>query len=251
MAEVPVQESDSPEARLARYRVYDEVNAPYLRWQLEQFESFLGKRVLEVGCGIGGVIAQLGQRELVMGIDIEELLVDFARKRFAKNPGHEFACADISLMSDEMIGSMKRKRFDTVVCINVLEHVEDHDRATRAMADVLLPGGELCLLVPAHPSLFGPYDVTDGHFRRYTKDSLRKVLEGTGFEVTRLYYFNAVGAAGWWLQYKVLHRNNQTTGDYKMMLRVLPLVRAIESRLKPPVGMSLIAVGKKKPDAMP
>ena len=238
-------EAASTEARLQRYVLYDEVNAPYLSWQLEQFKPFLGRRILEVGCGVGAIVAQLGERELVMAVDLEQELVDFTRKRFAALPGHEFACLDISAIPDETRQSLKAKSFDTIVCINVLEHIRDDAAAVATMADLLVPGGALAVLVPAHPSLFGAYDVTDGHFRRYTKGALRKAFEGAGLKIERLYHFNSVGAVGWWLRYRVMRRDHQTQGDYKLMQTIVPVLKAVESRIKPPIGMSLIAVGKK------
>jgi len=115
------------------------------------------------------------------------------------------------------------------------------------MADLLVPGGALALLVPAHPALFGPYDVVDGHFRRYTKAVLREVLVGAGLEVVQLYRFNSVGAIGWWVQFRLLRRDEQTQGDYKLMQMLVPLLKAVEGRLKPPVGLSLVAVARKPP----
>jgi 2-polyprenyl-3-methyl-5-hydroxy-6-metoxy-1,4-benzoquinol methylase len=223
---------------------YDEVNAPYLRWQLEQFEPFLGKRILEVGCGVGAIVAQLGSKDLVMAVDLEPELVEFTRKRFAGS-GYEFAALDISALSPSDRSSLKAKVFDTVICINVLEHIKDDGAAVATMADLLVPGGTLALLTPAHPSLFGVYDVTDGHFRRYTKRRLRAIFEAAGLRVERLYHFNSAGAAGWWLRYKVMRRDHQTQGDYTLMQTLVPVLRAVESRVKPPFGMSLIAVGRK------
>jgi len=240
-------EAGSVEARLKRYQVYDEVNAPYLRWQLDQFEPYLGRRVLEVGCGVGAILAQLGEREFVMGVDIEPELAEFTRQRFAGQPDHEFASLDISSLSTSKHRELKEHRFDTVVCINVLEHIDDHAGAVSTMADLLVPGGALALLVPAHPALFGPYDVVDGHFRRYTKAVLREVLVGAGLEVVQLYRFNSVGAIGWWVQFRLLRRDEQTQGDYKLMQMLVPLLKAVEGRLKPPVGLSLVAVARKPP----
>src|ERR1700694_5334557 len=75
---LPEVEGTSSYARLNRYRLFDEVNAPYMRWQLEQFEPFLGPRLLEVGCGVGSILAQLSPREFVMGVDVEDEMVAVA-----------------------------------------------------------------------------------------------------------------------------------------------------------------------------
>lgn len=230
---------------MQRYVRYDEVNAPYLRWQLEQFEPFLGRRVLEVGCGVGAIVAQLGDRDLVMAVDLEPQLIDFTRRRFANRSNCQFEALDITALSVATRQMLKSKAFDSVVCINVLEHIEDDRSAIAAMADLLEPGGSLALLVPAHPALYGPYDRVDGHFRRYTKASLRKVVTAGGLEVERLYHFNSVGSVGWWFQYKLMKRDHQSQSDYRLMQLVVPIMRAVERLFKPPFGMSLIAVGRK------
>ena len=238
-------EGPSSDARLNRYRVFDEVNAPYLRWQLEQVEPVLGSRLLEVGCGVGGILSQLTPREFVMGIDIEEEEVEFARRRFAAKTGFDFALMDISALSHDDRAALKSHRFDTVLCINVLEHIKDDAGAVGAMADVLVPGGVLAILVPAHPGLYGHYDAMDGHFRRYTMSGLREVLDRSGLVVERLYRFNLVGAAGWWVQYRLLRRKIHQQGHFKVLQAILPALKAVESRVQPPFGLSLVAAARK------
>jgi SAM-dependent methyltransferase len=238
-------EGTSADARLNRYRVFDEVNAPYMRWQLQQFEPFVGPRLLEVGCGVGSILAQLSPRELVMGIDVEDELVAFARHRFSDRHGYEFATLDISALSEQSRATLMQHRFDTILCINVLEHVMDDTAAIKAMADVLAPGGALLLLVPAHPALYGPYDRMEGHFRRYSRRGLRSLLRRSGLDVARLHRFNLVGAAGWWVQYRLLRRNIHRQAHFKILQAALPFLRVIEAHMKPPFGLSLIAVATK------
>ena len=238
-------EGTSSNARLNRYRMFDEVNAPYMRWQLEQFEPFLGERLLEVGCGVGSILAQLRPREFVMGVDVEDELIAYARQRFANGQHHEFASLDISSHSIESRSMLKGRRFDTIICINVLEHVQDDVSAVAAMADVVEPGGAVAILVPAHPALFGQYDQMEGHFRRYSRQGLRTLIEGTGLDVVRLHRFNMLGAAGWWFQYRLLKKRIHGQGHFKTLQAMLPVLKALEARIKPPIGLSLIAVARK------
>jgi SAM-dependent methyltransferase len=238
-------EGSSSYARLNRYRLFDEVNAPYMRWQLEQFTPFLGPRLLEVGCGVGSILAQLKPREFVMGVDVEDEMAAFAGQRFPDRRLYRFASLDISSLSAESRLMLKRQRFDTVLCINVLEHVLNDESAVAAMADVLEPGGTLALLVPAHPALYGQYDAMEGHFRRYTRASLRGLLARSGLDVVRLHRFNMAGAAGWWFQYRLLRQRIHGQGHFKVLQAALPVLKALEARLKPPFGLSLVAVAKK------
>jgi SAM-dependent methyltransferase len=238
-------EGTSTHARLNRYRLFDEVNAPYMRWQLEQFEPFLGTRLLEVGCGVGSILEQLSPRDFIMGIDVEEELAAFAKQRFLGRRGYEFASLDISSPSDAQRSLLKSQRFNTVVCINVLEHVMDDAAAIAAMADVIEPGGVVAILVPAHPALYGQYDEMEGHFRRYSRRGLSRLLTRSGLNVVRLHRFNMVGAAGWWFQYRLLRRRIHGQGHFRILQAALPALRALEARIKPPFGLSLVAIATK------
>jgi SAM-dependent methyltransferase len=151
---------------------------------------------------------------------------------------------------DDRQRELESLRFDTIVCINVLEHVRDDAGALRRLAAMLAPGGALALLVPAHPALYGAYDRLDGHFRRYTRAGLRRLLEAAGLRVRRLHFLNAPGAVGWWVQYRLLRRAVHGPAQFGAMNRILPWVRALESRLHPPFGLSLVAVAERgAPDA--
>ena len=233
--------------RLERYVELDRANLPYLEWQLEAFRPFLGRRVLEVGCGVGGILERLGPRERVIGIDVEPDVLAFAARRFAARPECRFEVADVGALAPELRASLRAERLDTILAINVLEHVRDDLGALQTFEELLVPGGTLCLLVPAHPCLYGPYDRLDGHYRRYTRRTLGTLLSFTGLRPLRLRYFNAVGALGWWVQYRLLRRAVHTPGHFGAMNRILPLVRPLERLVPPPFGLSLVAVCRRGP----
>ncbi len=231
--------------RLDRYVLFDRVNRPYRQWQLDQFAPFIGRRVLEVGCGVGSILELLGEREFLGGIDVEAAVLEYAARRFGARSEYRFRCADIGAVSPEQLAEFEAWRLDTIVCINVLEHVQDDLAALHTMEQVLVPGGTLALLVPAHPALYGAYDRIDGHFRRYTRAGLSARLAQTRFSILRLYYFNALGAAGWWVQYRLLNRQGHGRSELGLMNRVLPLAQSIERFIKPPFGLSLVAVCRR------
>lgn len=229
-------------SRVARYEFFDNLNRAYLRWQFEQFRPYIGQRVLEVGCGVGGFTELVGDREAVYSLDIEEDVLEFAKTRFASRPHHKFVLADITTLSAELRQELEAFCCDTALCVNVLEHIEDEVECLRTMRSLLQPGGHICLLVPAHQWLYGEYDRVDGHFRRYSRAHMRQVVEEAGLDLVSLYNFNAVGALGWWVQYRLLRRTIHGEGQFGVMNAILPVSRAVERRLRPPVGLSLIAV---------
>ena len=250
--EAPISSgSDTDTSRLERYRGFDEVNRPYLRWQLEQFEPFLGRRILEVGCGLGGIVELIEGAELVYGIDVEPEVLAHAARRCAHRPECRFRLADVSCLSPEDREELAQQRFDTVVAVNVLEHIRDDLGALLEIERLLVPGGVLALLVPAHLWLYGAYDRVDGHFRRYGRRHLELLLSHTRLRPIRLRYLNAPGAVAWWLRYRLLRRATLEHGQLGAMAAVLPVVRAVERILPPPFGLSLVAVCRLEPDPAP
>jgi SAM-dependent methyltransferase len=234
------------DSRLERYLAFDRVSRPYLEWQLETFRPYLGRRVLEVGCGVGSVLELLGPRERLFGLDVDAEILAAAVARFRGRSEFGFACLDAAHLSAADLDRLRAERFDTLVSLNVLEHIEDDAAALRAFAALLPSGGTLALLVPAHPALYGPYDALDGHHRRYSRRALAARVEAAGFELVELRYHNAVGALGWLVQYKLLRRTIHGEGHIELMNRAVPLVRALERRLAPPFGLSVVAVGRRR-----
>jgi len=233
-------------SRLERYIHLDQANLPYLAWQLECFEPVLGQRILEIGCGVGGIVELLGRRERIVGVEIEPELADYAGQRFRDRPECGFHNADIGRLEPELERELRGERFDTVVSINVLEHVRDDIGALQTIAGLLEPGGHLALLVPAHLWLYGAYDRLDGHYRRYSRAYLRTILGHTPFEPLSIRYFNLIGALGWFVQYRLLAREVHGQGSFGAMNRILPLVRPLERALPPPFGLSVVALCRKQ-----
>jgi SAM-dependent methyltransferase len=229
-------------SRLERYVRLDRANLPYLAWQLEQFRPWLGQRILEIGCGVGGIVEMLGARERIFGIDVDPDVLGYAARRFRDRPECAFAVGDLGRLPRDLEEALRSERFDSIVCINVLEHVRDDIGALLTLERLLAPGGTLALLVPAHLWLYGRYDRLDGHYRRYTKAYLRTILGHTGLRPIRMYHFNAPGALGWWVQYRLLQRTVHDQSHFGAMNRILPFVRAAERLVRPPFGLSLVAV---------
>ncbi len=198
---------------------------------------------------MGGIVELLaGRAELVCGLDVDPEVIGYAARRFADRPGCRFVAADVGELGPELRAELRAQRFDSVVAINVLEHVRDDIGALQTLAELLEPDGILALLVPAHLALYGPYDAVDGHYRRYSKAYLRTILRHTPFEALRMRYFNAAGALGWWVQYRLLRRSIHGENQYGAMNRILPVARALEARVPPPFGLSLVATCRRVPD---
>lgn len=214
----------------------------YDAWLFEPIEPFIGQRVLEVGCGLGNLIHHLLDRELVVGIDISEESVEHINKTYGHHRNVHAVTCDVT--GPDLV-NLKRYRFDTAVSLNVLEHIEDDVFALEQIFEVLVPGGRLVLIVPAHMGLYGTMDRSIGHFRRYTCQDLAAKLHQAGFEITRQKYINPIGALGWFVNGRILRRKVPPIAQLKLFDRVMPLVIALASRLEMPLGLSLLSISER------
>jgi glycosyltransferase involved in cell wall biosynthesis len=215
----------------------------YNDWIWESIAPYVGDRVLEVGAGIGNMTRMMYGRELIVATDIGVSYLQILRNRFARNPTIEVARLDLN--TDDHL-ALEHYAFDSVVCLNVLEHIEDDRGALRRLYQLLTPGGRLLLFVPADQSLFGTMDTQVGHFRRYSRDELRELIESAGFTAGPITYQNWFGRFGWWLNGRVFKRSHLPSGQSKLFDVFVPLLRFFEPRnLRN--GLSLVAVATKPP----
>ena len=223
--------------RMARLGVYN-------KWLHDQFDAFLGRRVLEVGSGVGNQTQYFVERDRVIASDIEPHYVQELRGAFGQRSNVRVASFRFPLSPADR-ADLAAEHIDSIVCMNVLEHIE-HDRETLTdFAKVLPDGGHLVLLVPAMPSIYGTLDKHLDHFRRYDREPLRQLLTETGFEVETLRYLNQPGVFGWWLNSRVLKRRVIPRAQVGAVKWIMPWLRA-ESRRSPSFGMSLLALARRK-----
>lgn len=205
----------------------------------DRVRRWLGRRVLEIGSGIGNLSTFLSDREQLVLTDTREEYLSRLRARFRGQAN--IAVARLDLPHDA--GALAGQRFDTIICLNVLEHVDDDRSSLVAMRRFLAPSGRLVLLVPALPALYGSIDRALGHHRRYTRAGLRDLLRATGFRLAHLEYFNLAGVPGWWFAGRVLHRQTIPAGSLQLYDALVPLFR-LERLIPWRVGQSLIAIGE-------
>ena len=205
----------------------------------DRIRPWVGAQVLEIGSGIGNLSAFLVDRARLVLTDTREEYLARLRTRFANHSN--ISVAHLYLPHDDR--AVAGQHFDTIICLNVLEHVEDDIGSLTAVRKLLEPRGRLVLLVPALPALYGSIDRALGHHRRYTRNALIATLERTGFQLAHIEYFNLAGIPGWWWAGRVLGRQTIPAGSLKLYDRLVPLFR-LERLIPWRVGQSLIAVGE-------
>jgi SAM-dependent methyltransferase len=210
----------------------------YRNTLVREFAPWLCGRVLEVGAGIGQMSALLRKQPRV-----SELVAIEPDERFSAR-FHENA-PNVRLVNGTVEALGADTAWNAIVSINVLEHIKDDsgelERYRRLLAE---RRGALCLFVPAGPEIYAPIDKDFGHFRRYTRCSLKSKLADAGFAVVRLRYFNVIGYFGWWWTFRVRKKRCFDTKTVRLFdRRIFPLTSAIERVLPPPpLGQSLLAV---------
>lgn len=214
----------------------------YNHWIYEDISRALGRRVLEIGAGTGNITQFLcAEGREVTATDVVPGYRNELERLFGGHPNVRVGKFDLTAKAP---GEFVADPFDSVVCLNVLEHIDDDLFALAQMRDSLAPGGYLALLVPAHRFLYGAFDRAVGHFRRYEKRELADKLKQTGFAVRKMKFFSFIATVPWFINGRLLKRNYIPTGQANLANRLVPLLK-LERLIGPPFGLSLIAIAQK------
>lgn len=217
-------------------------NVPHFnRWMGDVLRPYIGRHVLEIGAGIGNLTRRFCPRDAYTVTDVNPLYLDYLARTFRGRPYVDVRKCDLS---DARDFTALRGRYDTVVCLNVLEHVADEAAALANLHGALEPGGRAIVLVPQSPSLHGSLDDVLGHVRRYTRATLSAALTRAGFEVERMFDFNRATTPAWWLNGRVLRRRHFGRVQLKIVNHSVWLMRPLDAVLPWP-GTSLVAVAKR------
>ena len=207
---------------------------------VEEFAPYLGARVLEIGAGIGQLTQELLKVPQIKSLACVEPSAEFCRIFREKFPS-------VSLVEGSAANLDANSAWDTIVSVNVLEHIQGDEQELALYRKLLeKTRGHLCLFVPARPELYSLLDKDFGHFRRYTRKGLEMKLQRQGFEILRSNYFNALGYLAWWLHFRVLKKRSFDPAAVRAFDRfAFPVVRWWEKTIaRPPLGQSLLVVAR-------
>jgi SAM-dependent methyltransferase len=215
----------------------------YVQWITRIIRPHLGDTVLEIGAGMGTLSGRLMARRLrYVAAENDELNLHALRNRFLKTPSVEVIELDPEKSADyEKLG----ESFDTVLCLNLLEYVEDPAAAVRNIASVLRPGGKVVVLVPQNPGLFSVLDKSLGLKRRFSARDVEEILADNGLAVTDSTQVNKVSALAWLVQGRVFRRKRLGKPMLKVFDKTMWLWRMLDKAL-PWKGLSLVVVATKQ-----
>lgn len=218
------------------------------RWLYDTVSPYCYGEVLEIGSGIGNISEYLCNTRLPTTLsDSRAEYCEILKERFRNSDlAIRVFQLDISSKNFDNLYSTLIGTFDTVILLNVLEHIENRNLALSNCKKLIKRDGRLVILVPAFQKLYNSLDRSLGHFVRYNKSSLSKLLEIEGFNVYKLKYFNCPAILGWWLIGSVLKREQVNLRQLQIFDFFVPLFRLIDSLLNPFMGISVIAVAENK-----
>lgn len=220
----------------------------YHRWILDLFAPHLGRRVVEVGAGTGSFSEMLLARapESLTLVEPDAGMHRLLVERVNSVPTR----ARVRVFNDTFASVARRvadeERPDSIVYVNVLEHVREDEAELRLAAEALPEGGRVFLFVPALQWLYGSFDRQVGHQRRYTRAELAAKCARAGFRVLTSVYFDAAGVLPWWLKYRVLRSEKMEPAAVKFYDDFcVPVVRRVEALVSPPLGKNVLLVAEK------
>jgi len=210
------------------------------QWTYELFREYIEGTILEIGSGIGNFTKKLSLHRDVYAIDIEREYFPIIRKKLKKS-GVRIGFGDIET-GTYFFG---KKTFDTLICLNTLEHIKHDVKALSNMHSLLRPNKHLILLVPAHQFLYSTLDKAIGHHRRYSFSNLIVKLKRAGFRILIKRRINMLGAVGWFISGKILKED--TIAERKILLfdRIAKYILPIERHIDIPFGTSLLIIATK------
>ena len=218
----------------------------YHKWILEEFRPFLGKKLVEVGAGTGSF------SEMLIAENPENLALIEPSEMFKfleQNISQFETSASVDYYNDIFSETAHKlnETPDTIIYVNVLEHIEDDRGELEKVYETLQPGGHCLIFVPAFMSLYGAFDEKVGHFRRYTKNELEEKGRNAGFKIVKSKYFDFVGIFPWYVKYKLLRSDSLESGAVTAYERfAVPFTRQFERLFKFPVGKNILTILKKK-----
>ena len=216
------------------------------RWMFERIYPWVKEDILEAGSGIGNISKLFIKKgcQIVL-TDIRRDYLLRLQRTFGKAPQcKKIVRLDLSVDDIEKDHPTLIGQFQSVVALNVVEHIENDRQAIINCKKLLKNGGRMIILVPAFPELYNPLDKDLQHFRRYTKKSVSQLLAGCGFKVVHTEYFNLAGMVGWFVSGTLLKHKKIPASQLRIFEKLVPLFRLTDKLLLRAAGVSVIAVGE-------
>jgi 2-polyprenyl-3-methyl-5-hydroxy-6-metoxy-1,4-benzoquinol methylase len=217
------------------------------RWMFDTIQPYCKGHVLEVGSGIGNLSQYFLEKNFMLtASDLREEYINILHGKFGRHSNLAgIKPIDLAAASFETRFQDLLQQFDTVVALNVIEHIQDDGLAIGNCKKLLKPGGHLVVLVPAWKMLYNSFDVELGHYVRYNAGTLKKLLESQGMEVFHTRYFNSAGIVGWMINGSLFHKRLIPRKQLQVFDKLVPVIKLIDAISFRKLGLSVLAVARK------
>jgi 2-polyprenyl-3-methyl-5-hydroxy-6-metoxy-1,4-benzoquinol methylase len=225
-------------------------NHRFNEWMYRQVITRLKEKmvnILEVGSGLGTfsekIIRDMQPFSHIMLTDVSDSYVQGLKSKYSSRKNVSVSRMDLNNRED--YSRIGYEKYDSIIALNVLEHIKDDELALRELYKVLKKDGTLVILVPCHKFLFNVIDTNVGHFRRYTKRELQDKISQTNFNVELMYYFNILGIVGWYFNGNVFKNSGINPSASKWFDILVPFLDYVERIIFHRIGLSLVCYLKK------
>lgn len=216
----------------------------YNHWIYDNIQSFIGDNILEVGAGIGNITDFIIFKKKLTLIDINQDYVDYLNAKYSFRDKSNFIALRVDIQNIKS-SPLADKKFDTIISLNIIEHLENDLQAIKNMSSLLDIGGKLIILVPALKTLYGSMDISFDHLHRYNRKDLKLLINGQNLEIVKFYYMNFLGLLGWFINGRILKKKELPVKQTKIFDKLVPFISFAEKIIKPPLGQSLILIAQK------
>ena len=177
-------------------------------------------------------------------LDIRDNYLSFLQNKF-KLSNEKISKIDIADVNFEKNYPGFLNRFDSIFCLNVIEHIKDDRQAMKNILKMLKPSGKAVVLVPAYQKLFNKIDTSLQHFRRYTDKTLTDIVPQQA-TIQKVFYFNAMGIPAWFIGGKLLQQDSIHKEEMKLYDRFVPIWKLLDKLSNRTIGLSVITIFQKQ-----
>lgn len=217
----------------------------FTKWVFEELSPGLKGEIMEIGSGLGTysqlIIEKFPESQITL-TDISSNYVENLKKKFSQS---KISVHNLDLNEKTNFEKIGYGKFDSIIAINVLEHVEHDNFALDHLYNMLRNDGNLIILVPANKFLYNIIDKSIGHWRRYTKKELKSKLLKSNFKIQKIYSFNILGMLGWFLNGNIFKKDEINKDASKFFDKLVPAMKIIEKISGRQIGLSIICYCKK------
>lgn len=215
-------------------------------WIYEKIVARLRGRILELGSGLGvfseKMVSDIKTPEIIL-TDKSLSYLNNLEKKFANKTNVTVNKLDLECIADyQEIGYDK---FDTIIAINVLEHVKNDEFVFEQLYRMLKKNGTIILLVPSYKFLYNHIDLAIGHERRYTKKELKTKIDKYQFIIEEIQSFNLAGLLGWYVNGNLLQNSVISTPAVTLFDRLVPFWKLLDHITFNKIGLSIICYLRK------